>query len=324
MSSLNSMYDQTQVENILAAYRGIFPSITPELDEYWGLARTRSWSVLTSDFHSADYGKYKALHERVLAIDEEKLDAHTKGGLLRKSAMDHGLGFSIGLSAWTDHLLYQTYSDDKDEVVVLLGHDWYPIVSANRSWSDAPLRTTDNLALTERYCAGAPQAIFDGSSVGLFFNFYPDYRPPGAEKCGSLRGYGYSYAECLTGLDAVIDSLARRFKTIRLISWGANVWGALVKRVASVPPKSLIKSHISGNPGKILKIELAGREVDYLPIIHPSFWVNFGADYHLYHVNQGFTQMGLGQPGPADSCAFQVVAARQAKGPGNDPRERGG
>jgi hypothetical protein len=110
-----------QDKKILAAYRSIFPQMTPELAEYWGLSRQRDWSVVTSDFHSASYDKFKSLHEHVVKIDNQGLAPKSKGEALRAAAISCGVGYSMGISPWTDHLLYETYSDDKDSVTILLG-----------------------------------------------------------------------------------------------------------------------------------------------------------------------------------------------------------
>lgn len=304
------LYDETITNKILAAYRSIFPRMTPELAEYWGLSRQRKWAVITSDFHSASYDKFKSLHEHVVNIDSHDLKQEAKGEALRAAAMRFGVGYSIGITPWTDHLLYESYSDEKDSVTILLGHDWYPIVTDNHL-SGTPLVSTDCLREVDRYWPGAPQAVFDGTTVGLFLNLYPDYRPPGDRKCGSLKGYGYSYDQCLNGLDAVVESLSKRFRTIQLISWGANVWEAVSNRVPAVVRNTLFKNHIENHPGVVLQAKLGGCDVPYLPTYHPSFWPNFGQKQHLYHVSKGFAKMGLGLPGPKDMTCKQVTLARQ-------------
>lgn len=157
------------------------------------------------------------------------LGAGARGQALRDAALATGVGYSIGISPWTDNLLVRTYADDKESAVILLGHDWYPIVTGDRS-SGTPL-ISGFTARVKRYWPGAPEAVLDGSTVGLFVNLYPDYRPPGDPKCGNLAKYGYSYAQCLSGLDALVAAVRKRFSEIRVISWGSNVWSAMLPRV---------------------------------------------------------------------------------------------
>lgn len=289
------LYERDEVEQILTAYRDIFPSISAPLAKYWDLNRERPWSYVTTDFRQATYEQLKLLHDRTRAIDAMGLATDEKGAALRDASNDCGVGFSMGICPWTDHLLLKTYSPETDSLTILLGHDWYPIVVESRSRSDSPLRNGDALHYTPKYMPAAPEAIFDGSTVGLFLNLYPDYRPPGDGKCGSLRNYGISYEECLDGLDSVIEAVSARFQTVRLISWGANVWTALRTRVRNVPRRALM-AHAKELPGEVLVFESSGKEIQYLPIAHPSHPGNFYRAAHLSHVKRGFEAMGLGLP----------------------------
>lgn len=287
------LYERGGVEQILTAYKDIFPSIGAPLSRYWGLGRERPWSYVTTDFHRATYEQLKLLHDCTRAIDAMGLATDEKGAALRDASIACGVGFSMGVCPWTDHLLLKTYSPEKKSLTILLGHDWYPIVVESRERSDSPLRNGDALHYTPKYKPAAPAAIFDGSTVGLFLNLYPDYRPPGDGKCGALHRYGISYEECLDGLDAIVGAASARFQTIRIISWGANVWAAMRARARKAPPLTLM-AYARGRPGEILMFKAAGREIEYLPIAHPSHAGNFHQAAHLSHVNLGFEAMGLG------------------------------
>ena len=178
-------YSNEQVEQILHAYRSIFPTISGELANYWGLQRERHWSYLTTDFHTASFQKLQSLHHRTLEIDALGLGVKERGDALREASLKLGIGFSIGISPWTDNLLERTYSDTKNSAVILLGHDWYPIVISDRP-SGAPLKASDSIHAVQKYWPTVPEAVLDGTKVGLFFNLYPDYRPPGDPKCGNI------------------------------------------------------------------------------------------------------------------------------------------
>lgn len=304
------LYSADEVAHVLHAYRSIFPRITPELVDYWGLQRGRPWSYVTSDFHDVTFEKLKVIHERTLEIDRKGLGEQARGSALRDAALSTGVGYSIGISPWTDNLLARTYSDKKDSVVILVGHDWYPIVTGDRP-SGTPLMSWDSLHEVERYWPGAPQAVLDGTVVGLFVNLYPDYRPPGDPKCGNLAKYGYSYKQCLQGLDALVIEVRKRFKQVRVISWGSNVWSALLPRVANHRPSVLLSTAVQETSGRVHSIALGGQELPYLPVMHPGHWGNFGRAAHLRHVKAGYAALELGLPGLSDSKDGRVRAARE-------------
>jgi hypothetical protein len=304
------IYTPERVARIQRAYQSIFPTITPELADYWGLARRRPWSCLTTNFHEVTFANLEHLHQQAREIDKMGLPFEAKGRALRDASLATGAGYSIGISPWTDNLLERTYADDKDSVVILLGHDWYPIVPDDRP-SGTPLMATDSLHAVERYWPGAPEAVLEGRTVGLFVNLYPDYRPPGDPKCGSLSKYGYSYAQCLAGLDAMVTQVKKRFGQVQLVSWGSNVWTALTPRVHTARSGILLSQHVREASGSVLAIELGGQRIPYLPLMHPGHWGNFGRAYHLRHVKAGYSSMQLGLPGLATSNSGRSRSARQ-------------
>lgn len=296
-------YDRNQVEKILGAYRTLFPDTGGELATYWDTGRKRDWSYVTTDFHSATYDKLADLHARTLNIDADtKLGFHEKGEALRKASREVGVGFSLGICPWTDNLLHETYAPEKDRLIILLGHDWYPIVPIVRPTSDLPL-AVEGLHHVPKYQAAAPQLVFTKQSpVVLFLNLYPDYRPPGTRSTGPLPKGAYSYKDCLLGLDAVIAAVNSRYQSIDLISWGANTWHALGKRVTHDGKQGGIMNQARERGGKLLKFNSSGHQLPYLPMAHPCFRPNFGQPFHLRHVFEGFAAMGLGRPGEKTGC----------------------
>ena len=304
-------YDRNQVEKILGAYRTLFPDTGGDLARYWDTGRTRDWSYLTTDFHSATYNKLADLHARTLNIDADKtLGIHEKGEALRQASRESGVGFSLGICPWTDNLLYETYAPEKDRLIILLGHDWYPIVSLNRPNSDSdldlPLGVEGLHHLPkdqEKYKTAAPQLIFTKQSpVVLFLNLYPDYRLPGARTTGRLPKGSYSYKDCLLGLDAVIAAVNSRYQSIDLISWGKYPWVALGERVTHDGKQNSIMKQALKQGGKVLTFKSSSRDLPYLPMAHPSFDTNFRQPFHLLHVSEGFAAMGLGKPGEKTGC----------------------
>ena len=295
-------YDRNQVEMILEAYRTMFPDTGGELTRYWDTGRKREWSYVTTDFHTATYDKLADLHARTIKIDKiNTFGKIEKGEALRKASRECGVGFSLGICPWTDNLLHETYAPEKNRLIILLGHDWYPIVPIDRPNSDMPLGV-EGLHHVPKYKTAAPQLVFTNESpVVLFLNIYPDYRPPGARTTGSLPKGAYSYKDCLLGLDAVIASVSSRYQKINLISWGANTWGALRERVTHEGKQKGIMNQAREHGGKVLNFNSSCCQLPYLPLAHPCFDSNFRKDFHLRHVFDGFVAMGLGRPGEKTS-----------------------
>lgn len=308
------LYSRDDVGRIAHAYGRVFPSVSPELASYWGYDRQRPWSCLTSDFRVATFEQFARVHEAAGRIDAMPYSGlGAKGAALRTAALEARVGYSLGINAWADHLLFHTYREDLSSLTIILAHDWYPVATTDRKgrWrrSDAPLRTDDNLEGTTGYHAGAPECVHDGGTVALYLNLYPDYRPPGGEKTGDVRDTGLSYARCLTGLDALVACLNPSYKDVSLVSWGTKVWEQLARRTAS--PKGLLLTTRTRNfPGQALRVELGGRSIPYLPIMHPSMASNFSQKAHYRHLALGFRELGLGLPGGTRSTGKCVMDAR--------------
>ena len=282
----------------------MFPEIGGELLRYWDTNRKREWSYVTTDFHSATYDRLEGLNDRTIKIDENTaLTKAEKGEALREASREFGVGFSLGICPWTDNLLHKTFALGKDRLIILLGHDWYPIVPIDRPNSDRPLEIV-GLHQVPKYKPAAPQLVFtEKSPVVLFLNLYPDYRPPGSRTTGILPKSAYSYEDCLLGLDAVISSVKSRYQSIDLISWGANTWGALRERVTHGVKQKGIMNQAREQGGEVLKFNTSSIELPYLPMAHPSFDSNFRRDFHRRHVSDGFSAMGLGRPGVNDGLS---------------------
>ncbi|GCB02615.1 hypothetical protein PSUB009319_02460 [Ralstonia sp. SET104] len=58
---MDLLYERGEVEQIVTAYKDIFPSIDAPLSRYWGLDRRRPWSYVTTDFHQAAHLSHVSL-----------------------------------------------------------------------------------------------------------------------------------------------------------------------------------------------------------------------------------------------------------------------
>jgi hypothetical protein len=265
------------------------------LRSYWNFERRDRYGLvpfLTTNFHDAHHGHYERLSERAARIEAEcPHDVHVRGRRLKEAALAEGIGFSIGLSPWTDCSLERTWKPEKDRLVIILAHDWYPITVQRGDKAhpvDIPLRPCGLEAQvngTPKYHYATPPAVLAREPVVLFMNLVPDYRPAGARTTGKLDGY----AEWLEGFDAVLESAARRYRDIKIVSWGNHVWCALRTRVRQPVQRLGIMQVGRQRQGEPLAYMADAGVFDYLPVAHPSDRRNFDP----VHTRQGHASLGL-------------------------------
>ncbi|MFP3559159.1 hypothetical protein SB861_52290 [Paraburkholderia sp. SIMBA_049] len=287
--------DASAVNNILDAYRHLFPTLTPELASYWNFERTGRYGLvpyLTTNFHRATYEEFEALHRHIENIVAKDLDMFSRTTALIDASQAVGVGFSVGLSPWTDDALSLTWDRSKTRLVIILGHDWYPIVVRKRDGTyhdpDSPLWSYGGLHETKKYHYAVPQAVLDRLPVVLFMNLVPDYRQTGAKTTGKLDGYEY----WLRGFDAVLESVSHTYEDVTIISWGAHTWSVLKSRIdTDTRPQGLLR-HASASNGTPDRYIARGERFRYLPIPHPCEPRNF-RNYVREHMRIGFQTLGL-------------------------------
>lgn len=115
-------YHRAEVEQILTAYRTLFPEATA-LATYWDFGRKRPWSCLTTDFHRATPESVAAFDESVRKLAIAQTDPLSRGEALRDLSLAHGVGYSLGISPWTDDLLLGTFTAAQAyrQVMAMLG-----------------------------------------------------------------------------------------------------------------------------------------------------------------------------------------------------------
>jgi hypothetical protein len=65
---------------------------------------------------------------------------------------------------------------------------------------------------------------------------------------------------------SIIASVSRQFKTIQIVSWGADQWAELSKRVANTKKTPGLMEQSRQAPEKILAFLSNGIEIPYLPL----------------------------------------------------------
>jgi hypothetical protein len=245
-------YTDAQVETLLQLYRRLFPKEEDrgwnEVGVYWDFARSRPWSCLTTDVHavsSAQIRDFDTARRAWLRSDDPRED----GQALACLARTHGCGYSVGVSPWTDSALHVTVTPETTKLIVLVGHDWYPIVPMRGPAEARP--PLDYFPLLDsadpQWCAyadGMPYAEdFRRARIGLLFlNLVPDFRPPnvsaeGRFPFGHPTAFGYSH--CASGLRTAIKLASTTFCISHVVTWSSNAWGALREHAEDEEMKKL-------------------------------------------------------------------------------------
>jgi hypothetical protein len=288
-------YSNDEATRILSIYRALFPSTHGALAAYWDFERHREWSLLTTDFHNDDLPAITALDTATRQFENEVRRNYNLSELInsvtvqdtvarryRELAIIYHAGYSLGVSPITDDLLLRTFSEKTKRVVIVLGHDWYPIVTTSPDGRNLflpvpPLRRYS--ILSEKSYEPAVRPLINRRDCAIvFLNLYPDFRGPGINKLGSLG----DYTQWVKGFIAVCESIAARFELAGVISWGTPVWTALRKRL-DTPFRDLgimaavEEQHQLREP---LSLPLGAVTIPYFPFAHPSFATNFKKKSH--------------------------------------------
>ena len=270
-------YRPNEIESILNAYRALFPSTGGPLERYFDIARQREWSYLTTDWHRvtpSDISRFDdAVRNLTLAATPDSV-----GKQLRDLSRQHGVGYSLGISPWTDDLLLRSFSSKSKRVLIVLGHDWYPIVTQDIATYRA-MPPLDRFSLYDErpYGEAVPPSLYQGSETAvLFMNLYPDFRARGIDVIGSLG----DYKPWVEGLAAVCAAIRQNFEIRAVVSWGDPVWQALGRYVEGSWRGIGIMKAVTQHEGKALNLRLGEQALPYYPFAHPSFPPNFKRSSH--------------------------------------------
>lgn len=262
------IYNEADFGIIVERYGRLLGDGNAALDEFLDLDRTRDWSVLTSDFRNITFAQATAFHEEVVKLSDANRDAKAAdlGARLAALARQSGIGFSLGLSPWTDSLLLKTFSDATRRVIIILGHDWYPIVTPTSSTGRyAAMSPLFRQCMESEYPAGIPAEFLNKRSCGVFFlNLYPDFRAPGGSTQGVTTARNFTKA-----FSACCEAIARNYEIACIVSWGSHVWDALRRNSRSLAGKTSEGIAAAALAGPHL-LDINGVSHQYFPFTHPS------------------------------------------------------
>lgn len=270
-------YAAHEVEAVLSAYRALFPSLDGALGRYLDVARERDWSCLTTNFHAVSTTDIQRFDDAVRKLDHGATPEEI-GNQLRHLARQHGVGYSLGISPWTDDLLLRSFASKTKRVVIVLGHDWYPIITKDMTTYRATPPLERFSVYDERpYGEAIPTSLYQGGETAVFFlNLYPDFRAPGMDVMGSLG----NYQPWVEGFAAACAAIRKNFEISAVISWGDPVWQALNRHVDGQWRNLGIIKAVGQHEGKALKLRLGDQTLAYYPFAHPSFPPNFKRSTH--------------------------------------------
>jgi len=121
---------------------------------------------------------------------------------------------------------YVTHSIENKttNLIVLLAHDWSPIVDKKGIWSiNSPLFVDVPYG---RYAKAFESATRNRKYTALLFlNLVPDLRSVGVSKVGSVPGWDYKRFG--NGLLELLACMTPKCGICGIISWGTNVWDVL-------------------------------------------------------------------------------------------------
>lgn len=267
-------YTQADFEKITAAYRELFPGrLSQEASAYLDFGRKRQWSCLTTDFRISTWKRMKMFHDAARIARREHESRAELASRLRQIVVEHEVGFSLGFSPWTDNLLLRTFNERNPRLVIVLAHNWYPIVSPNGRYQARPPLMADATFERAPYKGTIPRP--QSASV-LFLNLIPDFLPPEAPVKG-VQGNKSDYAAWAAGLEALMRSLRPNVEIAGMISWGSPVWEALRTRLprewwTAGVMAALERQHAARAAHSL---PLAGRMIPYFATSHPSDPRNF-------------------------------------------------
>jgi hypothetical protein len=265
-------YNEDETKKIIDAYRVIFGTEGNFLDFYFPKIN-RSYNLIQTDYRKVSFPELEKAREHFEKKGEDLslVDRKERNEILRSIAYlnsiesfrtkNPSVGMSVGLNPYCDDLLLRSYAKNKKNIVVLLFHNFYPILNRYKSniWHQLkpPLYKYSivNTELENKYFDDTktiisqnvwhspfnnrveiPMAIkklFEKNIV-VFLNLYPDFLPLFAGSIGKISKHGTGfddpYGESTDALISWLEEAKKSFK-IGILSFGRPVADAISKEM---------------------------------------------------------------------------------------------
>lgn len=238
-------YSVEDVDFILEAYKYIFRGIDKKTDllEFFDIfnQRKKTWSFLTSNFLVNEYSDYKTFHDnfynkwdsldKFIENGKNQLDSYE---IISKKIKFLGgskiVGTSIGLNPKTDDLLLRTFKNGKKDIIIIMAHDYHPIVTKDQNekindpFENSPLvgcsMFENSASQYEKYGKLFEKCNIEEIPIILYFNLYPFYREPNSSATGKFN-LECSYEECVNSYIKLFQLILENGFYIKgIITWG--------------------------------------------------------------------------------------------------------
>lgn len=278
-------YSESEVEAIQKNYRHLFSIHRKELEQFWYPPDEGfDWLCLTTSLNPAPtYRQFQALDADLADLKQvsKSPEPDIIGSELAALAKKHGVGYSIGLNPWADYLLYSADQTAMfQEVVVIVGYNWYPLVMTNKALPNSPLYKDNPLTFRNgSYAFAFESFLHDGQPPLIFFtNIFPHFLEAGKP---AQKGLSPSQRKLVGGDVGMRNGLIQTLEAINpdirlrgLVTLGGNALTPLTgKKVGEFVRdfQSALESD-PANVGKALpSIEIRGnRQIPWLPYYHPA------------------------------------------------------
>jgi hypothetical protein len=281
------MYTQEDFESIQECYRYVFPEINEQLERLWYPPSNYDWLCLTSRFDGSgpDYKCFESLGNDLMRVNRNQPPA-VVGPLLAGLARKHRVGYSIGLNPWADFLFLQREKIIPKEIIIIVAHNWYPLVTSTGECPDPPLNRRDPSAtMNGRYAFVFEPFKERGNPLLMFFtNIFPHFLEAGKKTNAGLsveeRNFIGGNQGMKNGLTLTLEAISPLIKIRGIVALGTPVWNVLSSQVCSFSGMNLsnivkqLRNRLKEDPTNIknsLPMLLTKRgNIPWLPYYHPS------------------------------------------------------
>ncbi|MFI5251441.1 MAG: hypothetical protein ACHQQQ_03320 [Bacteroidota bacterium] len=305
-----SGYEEWEIDKIITAYRDVFNVYDPESGEvlkkyYWENTKfegNNQWELLTSDFtverndfkknllqFDKSYREFLKNNSKIFSTLCPKKIGEKLLELFPTNSSTSKIGFSIGICPKTDDLLLESYKphEPEREIIIVLGHNWYPIVTKNKELPFPPLTGESVFECTrnyKKYGRYFDQRLLD-KFVVLYLNLYPHFLPPGDPTTGAVSAPVLEKYLC--HFENLCRIIQKRRNIQGIITWGAPVYEQIrTLFIPEIKSKYMIKGVTKAATESRVKIDqfllakIGGEILKVYPHVHPCHQGNFRTKEH--------------------------------------------
>lgn len=273
-------YNKSEVEAIQKSYRYLFPSIREELEQFWYPPNDRfDWLCLTTPFNPGPtFSKFQDLDADLKQVSKTS-QPNIIGSKLATLAKKHEVGYSIGLNPWADFML-ASRTDAFQEVVIIVGYNWYPLVTIDKKLPNSPLHKDSPLEFRNNFYAFVFEPFLHDSQPPLIFftNIFPHFLEAGEP---AQKGLSPSQKKLVgndvglkNGLVRTLEAINPDIRIAGLVTLGGNALAPLSSKKVGDFVRDFQRA-LESDPANVDKVlpsfEIHGnKKIPWLPYYHPA------------------------------------------------------